>query len=161
MIILFGLLFTICMTAFWGLLITGSEGGRFLIYINMSSLLIIIIPVLFYFLVTKSVETVRRYIISSFKRGYTFKAAELESLAKAMQGARNVIIAAGVFGFFGGIIAILTSLSVPEEIGPNFAVAMITVHYAVSAGYFIFYPTQMWAEAKVKALREEAAAEQQ
>ena len=93
------------------------------------------------------------YIKSSLKKDYQYTKAELESIADALRNTLKLTLAMGGFGFMSGLIIALGNLSSPEMLGPIVAISLISVFYAIAISYFVFFPTQVWAENKINSLK--------
>lgn len=145
MIIFGGLLFSVVLTYIIGLLC-----GGVVWLIDFPSLLIIVLPMIFFFCTTKSGGVIGGYIKSSFKKNHEYGAAELQVIALAAKNTVKVILAAGWLGFFAGLIAMLANMDTPTQIGPILAVSLVSLYYAIAISYFMFFPVQAWAENKAK-----------
>ena len=119
-----------------------------LFYVDMASLLVILIFGL---------------LVSLFFYGLTpgflyFKAVfqidpQPEITRQAVKYFKNMgayTLAAGLFGFLTGMIAVLADISDTAKIGPNLAVALITMLYAVILNMVVFIPFRMILERKEK-----------
>jgi flagellar motor component MotA len=145
MLILLGFIFAIFMIA-----VVGSFSGSLGVVIDIPSLLIILVPLLFFLCVSKSGGIIWRYILSVIKKDNLQSKDELKILAHATKSAVKFTLAMGIFGFMSGIIFALGNLDSPEHLGPNIAVSLITVLYAIAISSFVFFPTQIWAEHMIK-----------
>jgi flagellar motor component MotA len=149
MLIIIGFLFSIFITVLMSFQML-VYGGYF---IDLPSALLIFICLFFFFSTSKSGSIIGRYIKSSFKKNYNYTRTELVSLSAAIKNTIKFTLATGVFGFFTGAIGAL-SVATKEELGPNVAVSLITVFYAIIVSYIIFFPVQAWAENKLNAMVE-------
>ena len=149
MLILFGFLLFLFMFVSVGVL-----SQTLLMLLDLPSALLILIPLFFFLCITKSGSIIGKYIKVSFKKDYTYTRTELAGICGALRNLVKFILAIGGFGFLCGIIGCLINLERPEMLGPNLAVSLITMLYAVSISVFIFFPTQVWAENKLNALHD-------
>ena len=122
------------------------------VFLNLSSLLLLIVTLTFYLIVSKSGSIIGRYFKSSFKKEYNYSKIELENLGTAIKNIIKFNIAVGIAAFVIFIIAALYFLDSPEHFGPNLANCLISVVYAITVSYFIFFPVQAWAENKINEL---------
>ena len=155
MLIILGILFVIFMLV---IVMTIMAGGSLLtlsIFIDLPSVLFILIPLIFFMIVTKSGKIIRKYIKSSFVKEYTYTKIELNSISTAIKNIVKFLLASGGFFFIFGIMTSLVFLDRPEMLGPNVAVSLLTLFYAFTIGFFVFFPTQAWAENKINALSED------
>ena len=149
MIIFIGILFSVAFTVLVGLLC-----GNLVFFIDLWSLMIIIFPTVFFLWVTKNGRIFKEYIKSSLTQYHKQSAAELENTAAAARSTMKIVLAAGFFSFIAGLLNVLGNLDNPQYLGPNVAVALISVFYSVSISYFIFFPLQTWAENKAKNINQ-------
>lgn len=147
MLIVVGFLFTVLL---FGLV--GAVSGMVLFYIDVPSALLILVPLIFFFIVSRSGGVVGGYIKSSFKKDHAYAKAELESIALVMKRTVKFVLATGGFGFVAGLVGSLANLGAPERLGPNLAVSLITLIYSVAVSYFVFFPVEVWAENKINKL---------
>ena len=154
MLIIIGFLFTVFISVLVGGM-TGMNGTRhgYAILLDFPSALLIFILLFFFFFASKSGSIIGRYIKSSFKKNYAYTRAELVNLSTAIKNTIKFTLAAGIFGFLFGAIACL-GVGSYAEMGPNVAVSLITVLYAIIVSYLIFFPVQAWAENKLNAMSE-------
>ena len=144
MIIFSGALFAIIFTIFMGFLCGGAVW-----FVDTVSLVSIILPLVFFSVITKSGKAINTYIKCSFKKDYEYSALELKMIAMSAKNTVKFCNGMGVFGFLIGFIAALAMLSEPHQIGPTIAISLLTLFYAIGISYFIFFPLQIWAENKL------------
>lgn len=84
MFLLFGFLFMFLFFAIVGILSQSFE-----MLINLPSILLIFVPLLFFLFTSKSGSIIGKYITTSFKRDYTHTRAELEGLSVAIKTRLN------------------------------------------------------------------------
>jgi len=123
--------------------------------VDAPSAVMILVPLLIFLIFTKSGGVIGRYIKASFRKEHSYSRSELACLSSAVKSSIKFILATGWVGFFSGLIGCLLSLLSMENrdmFGPNLAVSLITVLYSFSISYFVFFPTQAWAENKINAL---------
>ena len=143
MFLLLGFLFMLFIFAIVGILSQSLE-----MLINLPSILLILVPLLFFLFTSKSGSIIGKYITTSFKRDYTHTKAELEGLSVAIKNTIKFIFATG--GFICIVFAIISLgyIGAPERLGPNLAISLTTLAYSIAICYFVFFPTQAWAENK-------------
>ena len=131
--------------------------GMLLIHIvDTPMALIIIVPLIFFLILTKSGSVIGRYIKTSFIKEHTYTGSELTGIILAVKNTIKFILGTSGVGFLFGVIAMLRNLENREYLGPNFAVALFTVLYSISISFIVFFPTQAWAENKLAALKGDA-----
>ena len=149
MILIIGFLFMVLIFA--GLsAITGMGPG----IIDFPSALLVIIPLVFFFLVTKSGKNIGRYLKSSFRKDHTYTITELKAVCAAADNSVKFIYGIGAFGFLFGIVGALMYLENKEALGPNLAISLITLLYAIGVSAFMFLPLKFWAENKLIELKD-------
>ena len=133
---------------------TGSLSGMLLRQmIDLPSALIIIVSLIFFLILSKNGSVIGRYIKTSFTKDHTYTRSELTGLSTAIKNTIKYILGTGGVGFLIGFIAMFMNLEDRQMLGPNLAVALFTVLYSVSISFFVFFPTQAWAENKLNALK--------
>ena len=136
---------------------TGSLSGMGLgQMIDLPSALIVIISLIFFLILSKSGSVIGRYFKTSFTKEHTYTGSELAELLAAIRNTIKFTLGTGGVGFLFGIIAMLMNLADRQMIGPNLAVSLFTVLYSVTISFFVFYPTQAWAENKLASLKGDA-----
>ena len=123
--------------------------------IDLPAALIVIVPLLFFLPASKSGKIIGRYIKASFTKDHTYTGSELSGLVAAVKNTIKFILGTGGMGFLVGIIAMLKNLENRALLGPNMAISLITVFYSLAISFFIFFPTQAWAENKLNTLKGE------
>ena len=146
MILLIGLLFIVIFT-----LLIGAVIGMAYMVINLPSIIIVLAPLIYFLVITKSGNIITDYIKSSFKKNYKYCKAELESISMAARHSVRITLATGCFGFIIGIIGMLMRLDDPQTIGPMLAVALLTMLYSIGIGFFVIFPLYVWAENRKQA----------
>ena len=149
MLLIFGFMFMIFIFVAVGVL---SQILMFII--DMPSLLIIIIPLLFFLIASKSGKIIRRYIIFSFKKTHTYTRTELTVLSISIKNIIRFTLAIGGFGSLTGLIGCLAHLGSLERFGSNLAVSLITLTYSIIISFFVFFPLQAWADNKINSTKE-------
>jgi len=144
MILLLGFLFLFFIFAIVGILSQSLE-----MLINLPSILLILVPLLFFLFTSKSGSIIGKYITTSFKRDYIHTQAELEGLSIAIKNTIKFILASGWFICIAFAIISLGYIGAPEKLGPNLAISLTTLTYSIAICYFVFFPTQAWAENKI------------
>jgi len=122
-------------------------------FFNLPALSLFIVTLSFFLIVSKSGKILGKYIKSSFKKEYTYSLTELENLCTAVKNTIKFNIAAGLAGFLTFIVTALYFLDSPYRLGPNLAMGLSSVIYAVTISYFVFFPTQAWAENKINDIK--------
>lgn len=100
-------------------------------YMDLPSLLLILlltIPMLFASGLFK--DFLRAFPIAVSKKK-EYSVYEMKRSALAMQMMMRLVMYAGVFSTFVALVLVLGGLDTPETLGPNVAVAMLTILYAV------------------------------
>ena len=150
MLILIGILFMVFFYAAAGILLVGMISGFLFTILDLWSFLLILVPLFFFLIVTKSGNIIREYIKTSFMKNYTYTKNELEGLANAIKNTIKFILAAAGFNFVLFIINALANLGAPEYLGPYLAMSLTTITYSIALSFFVFFPTQAWAENRIK-----------
>jgi len=130
--------------------------GVYRVFIDLPSALLVLVPMLFFCLVSKSGKIIGNYIKTSFKKEHIYTVKELTALSTALKNTSKFILSVGGFGFFTGVIAALMYLDSKDRLGPNLALSLITLMYTITISCFVFFPTQSWAENKINTLKDEA-----
>jgi len=144
MFLIFGILFTILI---FGVLIMFFHLAP--VFINMPSLLFILVFLLFFMFISKSGKVILMYIKTSFKKEYAYTKTELECISLAMKNSIKYTLASGIFGCITFIIVALANLESKEVLGPALAMSLTSIVYSIAISYFIFFPTQVWADNKI------------
>jgi len=150
MILFLGFLFMIFFIA-----IIGLAGGLPGIFINIPATLLLLAPLVFFLLVSRSGKIINKYISTSFKKNNTYTKTELEQLSSAIKNTIKFILAAGGFCFIACMVISLGYMGSPEQLGPNLANSLLSFTYAIAIGFFVFFPVQAWAENKKNSLGNE------
>jgi len=152
MILFLGFLFMLFFFA-----VIGVSAGSFAItmLINLPALLLILIPMLFFLLVTKSGKIIGKYISTSFKKNNTYTKTELEQLSSAIKNTIKFILAAGGFCFIAFLVISLGYIGSPEQLGPNLANCLLSLTYAIAIGFFVFFPVLAWVENKINTIKND------
>ncbi len=116
--------------------------------IDFPSLFIIVLPLIFFLIVTKSGKIILAYIKSSFTKDYKYSKSELNRISSAIKSTIKFVMATGLLGFLIGIINCFY-LSEPEYMLVNISVILVTILYSVAISMFVFYPTKVWADNKI------------
>ena len=124
--------------------------------IDLPSAVIVIVPLIFFLILSRSGNVIGRYIKMSFTKEYTYTGSELTNLSMAIRNTIKFILGTSGVGFVLGIIACLINLENKEYLGPNLAVSLIVVLYSIAICFFVFFPTQAWAENKLNILKGDA-----
>ena len=148
MLLFAGILFMIVFSV-----LVGATSRALFMFADLPSLVITLMPLIFFLQASKSGRIIRKYIRLSFKKGYKYDRAELEGIVAAIKNTIKIILATGAFGFVSGMIAILANLSTPEMFGPSAAVSLITLLYSIAISAFVFFPTQSWAENMINGMQ--------
>ena len=150
MLLLTGFLFMVFIFAALGILV-----GSGLAYMDLPSVLLILMALFFFFFTSKSGSIIGRYFRTSFRKEHTYTRAELASLAAALKNTTRFTLAVGGFGFVFGMLGSLINLENRQMLGPNIAVSLLTLLYAIAIGVFIFFPVQAWAENRINTMKDE------
>ena len=120
--------------------------------LNLPSFILIIATLTFFLIMTKSGRIIGKYFKSSFKKDYLYSIFELKELTDVIKNIIKFIIATGIVGFITFVIIALYFLDSPQHLGPNLAMSLTSITYAVAISYFVFFPVQVWAENKINEL---------
>jgi len=123
-------------------------GSSILFYIDIPSLLLIAL-----FLLILSVFTTRFKRCMSYYRAVFDTDAESSLLKAASRYFMNFTLytmGVGALGFLTGLIAMLANLEDKASVGPNLAVALITMLYAVILCLAVFIPFKLSLDARIK-----------
>ena len=118
-------------------------------FLDLPSILLIVIPLLFFLIASKSGSIIGKYIVTSFKKSHSYTRTELIGLSISVKNTIRFILAVGGFGFLFGLIASLAHLGSFNRFGPNLAISLLTLTYSITISFFIFFPLQAWAENKL------------
>ena len=148
MLLIFGLLFMVFVFSVVGIL------SQFLqTLINLPSVLLILVPLIFFLFISKGGSIIGKYVVASFKRGYTYTREELEGLSLAIKNTVKFVLATGGFNCVTFAIISIGHMGNPERLGPNLAICLTSLIYSIAISYFVFFPTQAWAENKIQILK--------
>jgi len=156
MLLIYGFLFMIFFYVFGGILLTGLLSGWGFTLLNPWSFLTIVIPLLFFLLVSGCGKTIGKYFKTSFMKNYTYSTAEYKSISGSAKNTVRFIMAAGGFNFAFYLISALTNLGSLNYLGPYIAMCLTSLTYSISISYFIFFPVQAWAENKINITKNES-----
>ena len=123
--------------------------------IDLPSALIVIISLIFFLILSKNGSVIGRYIKTSFVKAHTYTESELAGLSAAIRNTIRFILGSSGVYFLFGIISMMMNLMDAQMLGPNLGVALFTILYSVSISFFVFFPTQAWAENRLAALKGE------
>ena len=149
MLLIFGFLFMIII-----FIASGMLTQTLTFFLDLPSLLLIIVPLLFFLIASKSGSYIGKYIATSFKRNHTYTRTELAGLSISVKNTIRFILAVGGFGFLFGLIASLAHIGSLDRFGPNIAISLLTLTYSITISFFIFFPLQAWAENKLNSTGE-------
>lgn len=128
--------------------------GIGLFFMDLPSIFLMLVSLAFFLTISKSGHIMGRYIKNSFKKEYTYTAAELTALSAAIKNSVKFIMITGAAAFLLGFIIMFAFLEDPQKFGPNLSVCLITLLYSVTISCFIFLPVQAWAENKINSTEE-------
>jgi flagellar motor component MotA len=148
MLLIFGFLFTVFVFA-----VVIIVSGFFHALVNFPSALLILVPLIFFLFTSKSGSIIGKYVVTSFKINYKHTRAELEGLYVAIKNTVKFILATGGFSCITFAIVSLGHIGNPERLGPNLAISLTSLIYSIAVSYFVFFPTQAWAENKINILK--------
>jgi flagellar motor component MotA len=135
------------MVLFFGFV--GVLSGMPAFYVDFPSAIIILVPMIFFLVISKSGTVMGNYFRSSFKKNYGYTKTELESISAAAKNTIKFILGMGGLGFIAGLVGSLANIGAPERLGPNLAVSLITLVYSIAFGFFVFFPVEAWAVNKI------------
>jgi hypothetical protein len=148
MLLIFGFLFMVFVFA-----VVGIVSQFFHTLFNLPSVLLFLVPLLFFLFASKTGSVIGKYFVTSFKRDYVHTRAELEGLSVAIKNTIKFILATGGFSCITFAIVCLGHIGAPERLGPNLAISLTSLIYSIAVSYFVFFPTQAWAENKINILK--------
>ena len=158
MILIKGLLFLVLSIVFISVVsgIASAAVQTIFIFLDLPSLVMVVVPLLFFLSVTKSGKHIRTYIRLSFKKndGDLYNKSTLQAIIFASKNAIKFCVGIGILNFLYGINVMLVSLDAPEAIGPMIAISTITIIYSLGIGFFMFLPLQAWAQNKMAEIDE-------
>jgi flagellar motor component MotA len=148
MLLIFGFLFMVSVFA-----VVGIVSQFFHTLLNLPSTLLILVPLIFFLFISKSGNVIGRYFVTSFKKDYAHTREELERLSVSIKNTVKFILATGGFNCITFAIISIGHIGNPERLGPNLAICLTSLIYAIGISYFVFFPTQAWAENKINILK--------
>jgi flagellar motor component MotA len=149
MLLLIGFFFMVFIFA-----IMGKLTGAAMLYLDWPSALLVLVLLLFFFFTSKSGKILVGYIKKSFKKEHTYTETELTAISGAVKNTIKFILSTGGIGFLAGLIASLFHLEFRDKLGPNLAISLITLMYSIAVSFFVFFPTQAWAENKINIMKD-------
>jgi flagellar motor component MotA len=138
-----------CALAIVGLVLVFS-GGRIGSYFDLPSVIMVIgVP-----LSLLRAGWGFREMGAAFRNALSDRAArvELEDAAHFFQTARRYLLGSGLLAILLGTIAMLSNLGDLSKLGPNVAVALISIFYAVALGLLLCLPLEAAATRRLRAL---------
>jgi hypothetical protein len=94
MLLIIGFLFMVLILAVFGIF-----SGVTTVFLDLPSILLVLVSLLFFFFTSKSGKILGKYIKTSFKKEYTYIGTELETLSVAIKHVIKFTLALGGFGF--------------------------------------------------------------
>ena len=149
MLIILGFLFMIIIFVASGILTQ-----MLTFFLDLPSILLIVVPLLFFLISSKSGSNIGKYIVTSFKRNHTYTKTELVGLSISIKNTIRFLLSVGGFGFLFGLIASLAHIGSLDRFGPNLAISLLTLTYSITISFFIFFPLQAWSENKLNSTGE-------
>jgi hypothetical protein len=147
MLIFIGTLLMMVMTV-----LVGAVNGNIVWLADAPSLIFITIPLIVFLSISGNGMILIKYISNSFKKNYQYSKTELEDISIAIKSTIRFTLAVGGFAFIIGFVA---SLRGPWEEGgffaANLSLSLISLLYSVGLSYFVLFPTQVWAENRLRA----------
>ena len=119
------------------------------ILVDIPSLVVILLPLVYYLIVSKGHKVLGSYIKNSFKKDYIYNAYELKAISNVAKGSTKVIMTMSYLNIVFALIIVLTNVDDPSFIGVALAVMLISLFYALGISYLMFFPLQSWAENKL------------
>ncbi|MCP4750935.1 MAG: hypothetical protein GY866_08585 [Proteobacteria bacterium] len=105
---------------------------------NAPSLIIVIVPALAFSIATSSWRTFGRSWVLVFKSKAEATREEIGDVCALLNAFGNLCVLMGIIGFILGLILMLADLSHPSAIGPNMAVASLTVLYGIAFRFLCY-----------------------
>jgi flagellar motor component MotA len=123
-------------------------GASILLFINIPSLLVIAL-----FLTILSIFTTRFKRCTTYYKAVFDPEADMDLLKTASRYFHDFSIytmGVGMLSFLTGLIAMLANLEDRSSVGPNLAVALITMFYATLLCMMVFIPFKLSLETRLK-----------
>jgi len=114
-------------------------GSNFNVFLDLPSMAIVFVPLIFMLLTVYTPSEMADAFRSAMK-GKKATEDDLEKACLFFEGAQQMIYRIALTATLFGVILILSSISRPEELGRGFAVAILTVFYALVAGFLVIVP---------------------
>ena len=147
MLIIFG--FFVMLLMFF---LVGRISGMLWVFVNLPSIILITIPMIYFLIVSKNGNIIGKYLKSSFKKADEYTKNELDCLSAVMKNTIKFTLTIGFFYFIAGLIASIGYIGLPARLGPSLAISLCTLVYSVAISGFVFFPVQAWAENRKNAL---------
>ena len=109
------------------------------IYLDMMSILLILMCPLVLLLANYSLSDIRKYFAIGFKKE-NVEPVDLKNGIIFFSSLQKYLVLSGIMGSLIGLIAILAMLADPEVIGQSLALALITALYAIILSMVIATP---------------------
>ncbi len=114
-------------------------GSSFPVFLDIPSMAIVFVPLIF-MLLTVYTPSEMADAFRCAMRGADASEAELKRACLFFEGAQQMIYKIALTATLFGVILILSSLSKPEDLGRGFAVAILSVLYALITGFLVIVP---------------------
>jgi len=130
----------------------GMTAGFLGVLLDHFALILVVLPLAFFLLASKSGKIIGNYITASFKKDFPYTKTELEGLISAVENTIKFVLATGIFSFITFVIISLGYIGAPERLGPSIAISLTSLTYSISISFFVFFPVQAWAKNKINAV---------
>ena len=137
-----GILFFILSLTF----IISIEGGSISTFICLSPILMIIISIISVIIATKSFKAFVNGLKIVLIKNNNVSVVEMYQSIKIYDLLIKTSVGAGILGFFIGIILTMQTATALSKLGPNIAVALLSIVYGIVFAYFIFMPIKFRLE---------------
>ena len=105
--------------------------GNLLYFLDMPSLLLIVIPTISLTIGNFSWKTYKKTWAIPFGNPENFEQSELIETHKCVNYMGNMFVIMGLIGTLIGVVLLLQNLDDPEMVGPSVAIAIMTLFYSV------------------------------
>lgn len=143
-------IYPVMFVLFLALVATGVlfAGARATLFLNLPSLLIVVLLSLVLSLCTFSPVEIGRAFALAFRRTEVDQ-SELRAAILYFRSLQWYLIVSGLIGFFIGLIAILAGLGTAKTVGAGLAIALLTVFYSLLLAAVVAVPFRTGLERRL------------
>ena len=123
------------------------------IYLDMMSILLILMCPLVLLLANYSLSDIRKYFAIGFKKE-NVEPVDLKNGIIFFSSLQKYLVLSGIMGSLIGLIAILAMLADPEVIGQSLALALITALYAIILSMVVATPFKTGLQKRLNEIAE-------